>query len=184
LESAISLVRQAREAHQRQKELSTLLDRHQHELEITRNIIQMVKDEEALHTAGVASELVELDKVAGRLVAALGNLRSNRGRVAQFFHQLVLGEKDEGDLTRLMAELERAKSNLGLRICVAQVGLTRGLDETLVVNTNMVERIDAAVQSVLGEGKGLEIAKAVRDRPTNGACSRSISKYHANWHDP
>jgi len=165
LESAIGLVAQIREAHERQKELSAVLDRHTLELTKTKNTIQIIRDEEALQTAAVAGELVDMDKIANRLVVALKALRSDKGWKSQFLHQLVHGAKDESDLAKIMEELSREKTNLGLRISVAHVGLTRNLQNTMVVNTAIVERIEAVIQSVLGEGQGLKIAGLVRNRP-------------------
>jgi len=169
LEAAIGLVAQVREAHERQKELSAVLDKHTLELTKTKNTIQIVQDEEALQTAAVASELVDVNKIVNRLVMVLKALRTDKGWMSRFLHQLIHGSKDEVDLAKIMDELSRAKSNLGLRISVAHVGLTRNLQNAIVVNTAIVKRIDAVIQSVLGEGQGLKITSLIHNRPVQGA---------------
>ncbi|KFY97525.1 hypothetical protein V498_02017 [Pseudogymnoascus sp. VKM F-4517 (FW-2822)] len=164
-ESAFRLVEELRRANERRKDLLTVLDKHTRELTKTKNIIQTVKDEEALQTAGVAFELVEMDNITRRLVAALDALQNDKGRALQILHQLAHGSKDEDNLATIMRELSRAKSDLELRINVAHVGLTRTLQNTLIANTTIVERVDVLVQSVLGEGRGLKIATLLQNRP-------------------
>lgn len=145
-----------------------MLDKHTLELTKTKNTIKLVVDEEALQTAAVAAELVDMDSIAERLVADLKALQSDKGRVSQFLHQLVHGPKDESNLAGIMSDLSRAESNLALRINVAHVGMTRTLHNTMVANTAVVERVDALVQSVLGGDRGLKIAMLLRNRPVQG----------------
>lgn len=122
-----------------------------------------------MRTAGVASELVELEAIGARLVACLQNLEpGNKGPMRQVTHQLLHGSKDEQTLTDIMDELTRAKTNLSLRLKVANVGLTRTVENTIVANTAVVERINNLLEQVFGEGRGLKIAEMLRSRPPRG----------------
>lgn len=171
MESAISLLVQIRQAHERQKELSAVLTKHALELTKIKNTIQIVRDEKVLQTAAIVGELVEMDKIANRLVMALRAIGNAKGRALQFIHQLVHGSDDESTLVKIMDEINRSQSNLGLHISVAHVGLTRTLQNAMLVNTTIVERIDAVIQSVLGEGQGLRIATIIGNRPVQGSAN-------------
>ncbi|GAB1318266.1 Fungal N-terminal domain-containing protein [Madurella fahalii] len=171
VESAISLAARLREARQRQKGLAGVLDRHAQELVETQRMVALVRNEEALQTAAVAAELVALEVVAKSLVniltriqTSVGDNRKQRG-FAQFFYQLAHGSRDEADLRTAMEDLGRVKADLGLCISVAHVGLSRGMQDTLVLNTHLLERVDSAVRAVVGDGQGLLIGKLARGRP-------------------
>ncbi|KXX80281.1 hypothetical protein MMYC01_203610 [Madurella mycetomatis] len=165
LETAIGLIVRIREARQRQRDFPRVLDSHTRELAKIKAIVQMVEDEMALQTAAVSTELVELNAVAQDLVRILTGLQGKGGGAAQFFRMLVRGSRDEDDLAKIMEELDRAKANLGLRISLAHVGLSRGIRDVMVVNTAILKRVDARVRSVVGEEQGLKLAELVRDRP-------------------
>jgi hypothetical protein len=71
-------------------------------------------------------------------------------------------------LADIMNELSRAKSNLGLRLQVANVGLTRTVENTITANAEVVSRIDLLLQQEFGKGQGLKIAELLRDRSPRG----------------
>ncbi|QYT00292.1 hypothetical protein H0G86_007381 [Trichoderma simmonsii] len=170
VESAISLAARLREAQQRQQGLAGVLDHHGQVLVETQRIVTLVKEEEALQTAAVAAELVTLDMVVKGVVDVLTRIQTNgqgkrSGRVPQIFYQLTHGSRDEADLRGVMENLGRAKGDLGLCISVAHVGLSRGMQDTLVLNTRLLERVDSAVRAVVGNDQGLVIGKLARGRP-------------------
>ncbi|KXX76194.1 hypothetical protein MMYC01_208624 [Madurella mycetomatis] len=171
VESAINLAARLREARQRQKDLAGVLDRHAQELAETHRMVALIRNEEALQTAAVATKLIAMETVAQGLVATLTRIHTSVGdngkqrRLTQFFYQLAHGSRDEADLQTAMEDLGRAKADLGLCISVAHVGLSRGLQDTLVLNTHLLERVDSAVRTVVGNDHGLLIGKLARGRP-------------------
>jgi len=164
LSTAIGIVSHFRNAHERQKGLANVLDAHWHELRRTRDIIKVIVDEEALRTAAVSAKLDELHDVAKRLVSYLQGMGKHRSPFRQFTYQLFSGSKEESALASIMESLSRAKTNLHLHLQVANVGLTRNLGNTVVFNTEIIDRIDHILQRTLGEGQGLKITKLVRER--------------------
>ncbi|KAM3548797.1 hypothetical protein MY1884_009021 [Beauveria asiatica] len=170
VESAISLVARLREAQQRQQGLAGVLDRHGQILAETQRIVALVKEEEALRTAAVAAELVALNVTVKGVVDVLTRIQTSGqdkkpGRFPQVFYQLAHGSRDEASLRGAMESLGRAKCDLGLCISVAHVGLSRGMRDTLVLNTRLLERVDSAVRDVVGNDQGLVIGKLARGRP-------------------
>ncbi|KAH6640651.1 hypothetical protein F5144DRAFT_561199 [Chaetomium tenue] len=170
IESAIALAARFRTAYQRQQGLTHILKQHGQILVETQRIVTLVKEEEALQTAAVTSELITVDASVKGLVNLLTRIqtsgqRKRSGRFSQILYQLVHGSRDEGDLRSAMVSLGRAKHDLGLCISVAHVGLSRGMQDTLVLNTRLLERVDTAVRSVVGDDQGLAIGKLARSRP-------------------
>ncbi|KAF2184493.1 hypothetical protein K469DRAFT_634037 [Zopfia rhizophila CBS 207.26] len=166
LEAAIGIIRRIRKALEQQKDLTKVLSSYHDELMNIKNVIQIVKDEEALQTAAVASQLVRIEDFAARLVDSLQFVDpGTKSSMRQLAHQLVQGSKDEKALASIMDELGRAKSSLSLRIQVANVGLTRIVGNTLVANAEVVNRVDLVLQQVFGEGRGLKLAELLKNRP-------------------
>ncbi|KAL9119463.1 MAG: hypothetical protein Q9187_003984 [Circinaria calcarea] len=165
LETAISIIKRVRKAHEQQKNLAKVLRSHYDELISTRKTIQIVEDEDALRTAAVVSELVKLEDVAARLVDCLEKMvPGTKGSMRQLAHQLVQGSRDENALADIMNKLSRANSSLSLHIQVANVGLMRTIRDNFVANAEVVNRIDLVLQQVFGEGRGLKLAELLRYR--------------------
>jgi hypothetical protein len=82
----------------------------------------------------------------------------------------VHGSKDEKTLADIMNELTRAKSNLSLRLQVANVGLTRTVENTIVANVATPQSLTA---SIISFSKCL-----VKDED-----SRSVSCSRADLHE-
>jgi hypothetical protein len=188
LDSAIGTIKRVCKAYERQKEVLKVLNSYDDELSTMKNILQIVSDEEALQTAAVASQLKKIKGLAERLNDCLQLLEpGTRGSMCQFTHQLVHGSAYEKALADIMDELGHAKSGLSLHIQVANVGLTQTVRDKLVVNAEVVYRVDHFLQQVLGEGQGLKIAMLLKDRPTQGKFDHAslvkILKVDRRWHD-
>ncbi|KAH7357567.1 hypothetical protein BKA66DRAFT_538414 [Pyrenochaeta sp. MPI-SDFR-AT-0127] len=169
LDAALSIIRRMRKAHEQQKHLANVLSNYYDELAKMNAILRIVEHEQALQTAAVASELVKIDKLVTRLFAHLKNLDpGTKGFVCQFAHQMRQGSKDEKELADIMAALGSAKSSLSLCIQVANAGLKRTVENTVVANAEVVKRIDYILQQVLGEGRGLKLAELLKNRPVRG----------------
>jgi hypothetical protein len=74
-----------------------------------------------------------------------------------------------------MDELTRAKCNLSLRIQVANVGPTGTVEDIVVANAAVVDRINLLLQQVFGEGRGLKIAELLKNRSPRGMSNYLIS---------
>jgi hypothetical protein len=176
LEAAIQSVGRVRKAQERQAGLIKVLDSHAQELEHTKTIIRVVRDEKALQTAAVVSELVEVETIASKLVEVLQALEpGDKGSVRQLAHQVLHGSKYEKTLDNIMVDLTRAKSSLSLLIQVTNVGLTRIAGDKIVANVDVVNRVNCLLELVFGEGRGLKIAKLLENRSPRGISHSAIS---------
>jgi len=169
LETAIGVIGRFRKAYEKQKDLAAVLSNHNNELASTKAVIRIVEDEPVLRTAAVICELVNIEATAKKLVDCLKAMDpEQKGAMRQFVHQLAYGSKDEKALADVMNELSRVKSSLGLRLQVANVGLTSIVENTITANAEVISRINKLLQQVFGEGQGLKIAELLKDRPRRG----------------
>jgi hypothetical protein len=166
---AIRLVNEARKAHERQKSLVDLLDRHAVQLEGINALVRAIFAEESLQTAVVAAELTKVSAAGQRLVRCLKALQPGRkGPVGQLVHQLAHGTADKETLADIMTDLDRAKASLGLSLHLANVGLTRMVGDTLLANTAVVHRIDRLLVDVVRDGQGLSLACLLKNASLQG----------------
>ncbi|KAF1847244.1 uncharacterized protein K460DRAFT_306212 [Cucurbitaria berberidis CBS 394.84] len=164
IETGIALIGRLRKAYQRQTDLSQSLLNHSQELEKIETSIKLVRDEDALQTAAVTSELVEMEKVTKNLIALLKELSKSRGAAHQYVHQLVSGSEEEEKLSTVIDQISRSHEHLALRLQVAHVGLTKTLDSKMAVDMEAVQRIDKLLQEVFGDARKLEMVEFVRSR--------------------
>jgi hypothetical protein len=164
-----------RKAYERQQNLTEALDKHALEIENLNAIVGAIVNENALQTAAVSSELTKLHDVGAKLVKCLGELDPrNKGIVRQLAHQLVHGTKEEETLADIMTDLDRAKANLSLRVQLANVGLTRMVHDTVVVNVEVIDRIDRLLAAVFRESHGLKLASLVKEAIPQCHCNSGI----------
>lgn len=169
LEVAIGIIERFRKAYERHKHLKKVLNSVRDELMNIKNIIQIVKDEKALRTADIASQLARIKALTGRLIDYLKAIDPNtKSSMRQLTHQLVRGSKNEKTLANIMDELGHEKSSLSLYIQVANVGLTRTVEDTTTANAEVVNQINLVLQQVFGEGRDLELAELLKNRPARG----------------
>jgi len=158
LEGAIRLLSRLRNAYDRQKNMTEVLEQYELQINSINDVASAIIDEDALQTALVARELVKIQTLADKLVKFLKRLDpKGKGIARQLAHQLVHGTKDEETLADIMTELDREKASLVLSVQLANVGLTRVLRDTVQVNTTVVDRIDQLLTKILGEGQGLKM---------------------------
>lgn len=169
LEVAIGIVSRLQRAYKQAKELKEVLQGCNYELCDTKSIVQAVRDEEALKSTGVAHQLDRIEAVVKKLLRLLGALDPGcKGPLRQLAHQLVQGSKEQKTLTELMAELTRAKTNLGLRMQVANIGLTRSVEGSSIENSAVLHHVNEVLQVALGEGQGLKSPARSRHRAEKG----------------
>jgi hypothetical protein len=165
LETAISVMGCLRRALERREELVTVLEKHDLELKNLKSLVQTVQNEDDLRTdPAIDLELEKLKTIEGDLVNHLHQIDpEGKGKVQQFTHQLFHGSKEERKLANIMNGLSRAKLDLSFRVQVASVGVIRDVGAAVFVNAETINRIDRCLRNLLGEGKGLRIAKLLRD---------------------
>lgn len=172
-EQAFRILRRLRTAYERQKNLVDVLTRHENELNSVKTIIGIIEDEEELQIDAVAEELVRVKDVQTKLKDHLKSLDppKTRGKVNQIALQFVQGSADERKLNAIMNELVHVKAMLLLRIQVAQVGVMRNMQKELVVNAEVIQRIDEYLREQVSNCKGLRIARLSKDRCPSGKCN-------------
>ena len=99
----------------------------------------------------------------------------DKGMVRQLAHQFVHGTKEEETLADIMANLDRAKADLSLRVQLANVGLTRMVHNTVLANVEVINRIDRMLAEVLGESHGLKLAGLIENMHLQGSCNGIIN---------
>jgi ATP-dependent Clp protease ATP-binding subunit ClpA len=175
VEQAFRIIARLRTAHQRQKALVDVLTRHENELRGVKTLIGILDDEEELHTPSVAEELVHLQAVQGKLTKMLATLDpKQRSKVNQFTRQLVQGSADEKKLATIMDELVHIKATLLLRIQVSSVGVMRNIEQELVANAEVIQRIDQSLREHINDCEGLRIAQLLKGRRPSSKFPTSV----------
>jgi hypothetical protein len=130
----------------------------------TKSIIDLVQNEDALHTSGAVATMRRVEAFGQELKKHLMSMGEPRSGLRQFGHQIIRGSNDEAQLASIMASLGRAKQDLILQVQVANVGLTKSVNNAILVEVAMVNKIQALLEDTLGEGKGLRIADFLRKK--------------------
>lgn len=171
LEIAIRIFGRLRKAYERSKDLVGVIDAHTLELNNIKSMIQTVEDEDDLQTAPVGVELAKLKAVEDKVVIYLKEIDpGTKGSVHRLAHQLIHGSEEEKKLAKLMNILSQAKFDLFFRIQVATVGVIREVGDVVIANAEIIKRIDGCLVELFGEGKGLKIAKLLKDGSPQGTC--------------
>ena len=169
LDGAIRLLKRVRKAYDRHQNLTATLDKHALEIETINTLVCLIKNENALQTAVVITELDKLYAVGVKLVRCLEELDSGKkGIVRQLTHQLMHGGKDEETLANIMRDLDRAKGDLSIRVQLANVGLTRMVHDTVLANFDVINRMDSLLAGVFGKSHGLKLAGLLKDMDIKG----------------
>ena len=173
VEIATRILRRLTKAYETQKDLTLTLGRYTSEFESIRAIIGIIEDEKNLQTASVNSEVLRMTDIEDKLVQHLRQLETaSRGTVKGITHHLMHGSSDEKKLAAIMSDLSQVKTSLLLRIQVAGVGVMRTIENNLVANAEIIDRIDRFLKDELGEGVGLKIAQLLKGRRPSSMCHR------------
>jgi len=131
-------------------------------------MIELVKDEACLRTPNIQSALVKLSTVSQALNARLEKMAAPRGRIRGFIWQLTAGRRNQEALENVMEEMVHIKLDLGVHIQLANVGLTRGVEQKILVSVAAVEAVNRQLQEKLGPSHKLRISQLIEGRPRNG----------------
>lgn len=134
-------------------------------------MIDLVAMEQALNTPNIQRTLTRLGDVCQHLDSHLRKMDVRRGRFRGIMVQLVWGQRNQDTLEQILVELERTKRDLGMYIQLANVGLTRGVGEAVVVSVAAVKAVNKQLQMQLGSTHSLRIAKLLAGRTPN--CEKS-----------
>ncbi|KAK1138263.1 hypothetical protein N8T08_003215, partial [Aspergillus melleus] len=115
--------------------------------------VTLIAEEENLHTANVQQQLFALTGVADELRAYFDKLSAEQheGRVRQFFHALKSADDEDQELVAISGRLDDARSELLVRISVAQVGLIGDLHAGFSVAVDVLMGTNSKCKRVLGE---------------------------------
>ncbi|EUC43511.1 hypothetical protein COCMIDRAFT_7070 [Bipolaris oryzae ATCC 44560] len=128
-------------------------------------IVHLIEDEDALQTTDVVLALTRLQKVGAELVQHLKTLDlGGNGTRHPLAHQFVGGSQDKIMLADIMTEVDRAKSNICLRIQNAAVGLTYTTGDNVLANAKVIHQLDRLLLKIIGEGQGLKLAGLLKGR--------------------
>ncbi|TGO26626.1 hypothetical protein BPAE_0056g00480 [Botrytis paeoniae] len=141
-----------------------MLGAHVVEIQGILSILELVKHEANLRTAAVLSEIENIRKIAMELISNLELMvQGEKSQARRFAHQFLQGTKEQEMLAKLMERLEHAKTNLGLGLHVAHVGVTRYVGDKVAINMDILDRVDGLLRNVFGDDGGLKIAEAVKN---------------------
>jgi hypothetical protein len=128
------------------------LDNVSKQLEDLGRSLDLVKDEEGLHTASIEQQVRSIAEIAEELRSFLQKLVTEQQRkaVLKFFHALKSGDKDDKELQGIFTRLDRARDELALRILVAQVGLVGNIKEGFYDAFDVLKETNKKVKEVLG----------------------------------
>ncbi|KAL1870891.1 hypothetical protein Daus18300_004980 [Diaporthe australafricana] len=131
VDTVIKLLAALQRAQERQKDLPKVLQKHQKELQNTRDIVEIVLSENTLHIATIMSDLVDLDDFGNSLKQELINMSKERNAFQQYAYQVLKGSKDTSKLSDIMKGLTLSRSSLVLKIQVVHVGLTKAYGDAV-----------------------------------------------------
>ncbi|KAF2963578.1 hypothetical protein GQX73_g9995 [Xylaria multiplex] len=145
-------------ATDKQKEQPALLETYGAEVNETKNIVELVQNQDQLQTAGTIATIQRVEKIGKALKEHLMHIIKDRSAVENFTHRLAQESADQRELASIMEQLTGAKQNLILQIQVANVGLMKKMNETLAINTELVTKMNNIVRGSLGQEHSLTIA--------------------------
>lgn len=167
LQQAINLFNRVRSARDRQADLPSVLRGHMAAIEATKSIVEFVKKEGSLATPNIAANLVRIRETAQALTNHLAGMHAkfNTGRFKSFAHQFLSGSEDQRRLENITDKLTSHKMDLSVNIGLVNVGLVRGFNDTMAINTGAIEELNERIKALLGESYGLRLAEMIKDRP-------------------
>lgn len=170
LEQSIKLFQWVRNAIKVPEETLKILDAHSGEVERIKNLLDLVAAEKSLQTFAVSTAAQDVGEEAEALSFNLGVLKrkSEAKRSEQIIRALFKGSDNEGEIQRVMGRLLNAKVSLVSCVLVTNVGLIRGVDNSVQINTAKLDRMNALLQERLGRNQSLELSKVVEGRTATG----------------
>lgn len=176
---AFTVVEKITKAQSRLKGAGEALQRQSAQLELLKKTVQLVVDDESLQTANVATAVGQLAELVDKLQVIQDEAQAREGKSSarRFGHELFKGDTDADNLSSVLTSLSAAKTDLSLQIQMVNVGLTQDGNDNLAVLMPLVKETNAAVEEVLGIGRGLKIATQLQPE-IHGKSYSSASIYY------
>lgn len=122
-------------------------------------ILDLVKHEVGLRTTAVLSEIETIDKIATQLRSNLEVMvTGEKIQAHRSGPQSLTGKKEQEMLTKLMALLGHAKSNLGTGLNAARLEVTRLVSDKM----NILNRVNGLLGNNFGDDRGLGSISVVK----------------------
>lgn len=168
VETVIKLLVALQRAQERQQDLPKVLQKYRRELQNTREIVEVILSEDALHIATIMSDLNNIDDCGNSLKHELVKMSKERNPFQQYTYQLLKGSKDATRLSDIMDGLNLSKDSLVLKIQVVHVGLTKAYRNAMDSMSSLVGQTP-----VVGP---LRLAEFPKNGKVLSACDEKILK--------
>ncbi|KAI1354276.1 hypothetical protein F5Y01DRAFT_273506 [Xylaria sp. FL0043] len=165
LEQSLKLFAYTRDALNKPKNLRKLLDRYPNEVSNVKRLLDLVEKETALQTEAVKLAAVEIRDASSNLCNSLEKVkeRLDGGKLDQvisFFTQ----SDTKGEVQDRMDELTNAKLYFISTVQLVIVGITKGTDNSIKINTTTLQRLDKLLHERLGNIESFKIKKIIDGR--------------------
>lgn len=162
--TAFSIFQEVRKAQAKVKGASKSLQAVTGYVESVEQSLNLVEREPALQTPQIIQQLTAIGEIALNLREFLDQLvvQQQRRAVAQFVHALKAGDAEEKELDKILGRLDQGRSELVLRIQLAQVGLMGNMQSGFRVAFGVLNETNNRVNSILGVN--LELAELLKGR--------------------
>jgi len=141
------------------KRISIVVKQNQKEVTSLKDMVAIVKDEQALQTKSIIIEIGEIGELAIKLEDLLRTI-DDAGFISRFVH----GKDQKEELSSLTGDVAKAKLNLIIKIQSAHVGLTVSGDQKFMVQMEKIESMDRNLKQLINGFEGLSIGEVVKGR--------------------
>ena len=130
---------------------SKLLSDHAGHLVNTRDTIQLVNKEKQLQTASVTEQVQKIHSISQELLNFLQKLGSwAKGHAfKQYLRVMVSGQTQEKELVDILDRLDRARSELVVRILLIQTGAIDDLSDGLAATRPIMKRMESNILQIV-----------------------------------
>ena len=146
-------------------------------LEQLRGVLRSIEDESALQTAAIDSEVRSVISHAEELQKYLNSLvdKQSKSKARQLAHAVASGSKEEKELANILNELAGAKTNLGLQMQIALVGLNRSIHDK--------ERFERCLEAIFSSDPEADRQNIEQSRGNlhNSLCWVQQSRTYQTW---
>ncbi|KAH7077555.1 hypothetical protein BKA63DRAFT_508501 [Paraphoma chrysanthemicola] len=138
---------------------TNLIDQNRKDMRSLQQIVEIVGQEEALHTKDIIEEVAEISELATKVLELLKTMEGS-GSLSNFQN----GKKWKTQLLDLNSSISKAKGTLTLKIESAHVGLTLDNNKKYAVQMQKIENVESHLKKLVDDFDCLDISKVVRGR--------------------
>ncbi len=148
LTEAITAVQKIQDARGILRGVSQRPDEWYSQLDTLLTTLWLIRDEPELQTLAVQEQSKRIVRLAKDLQQQLDNIDIEMDRDRQR-HELNRGREEVKNLENAMSELERARTELTVRICLAPVGVRGNMGSGFSADPHVIQRVDGSVHRIL-----------------------------------